>query len=102
MYRADTRPTTGSTSYTLLIELRDGEGDRSTVAQALWLSCRGTLLDVSRARIVAGEGGLVRLTVEPEVATNDDRRFVGCIEDVTLDRVRVDVVGGQDRPGIPA
>lgn len=100
MYRADTRPTTGRTTYLLRVELRDGAGDPTMVAQALWLSCRGNLVDVSRARIAPTTDGLVSMAVEPEVATNDDRRFVGCIEDVTLDRVRVDVVGGRDASGV--
>jgi hypothetical protein len=100
MYVPDARPTTGSTTYELLVELREGEGDRATVVQALWLSCRENLADAARAEIHETSADRVSMTVEPRVARNDDRRFVGCLEDVTLDRVRVDVVAGADRLGI--
>lgn len=99
-YVPDTRPTTGSTTYELLVELREGGGDRATVVQALWLSCRENLGDAARAEIHEAGPDRVSMTVEPRIARNDDRRFVGCLEDVTLDRVRVDVVAGTDRAGI--
>ncbi len=102
MYVPDTRPTTGSTTYDLLVELREGGGDRTTIAQALWLSCRGNLLDSAQAEIRESGPQTVTMLIEPRVAHNDDRRFVGCLEDVTLDRVRVDVVGGVDRAGTEA
>jgi hypothetical protein len=102
MYVPDTRPTTGSTTYDLRVELREGVGDRATVVQALWLSCRENLADSARAEIVDSGAQMVAMTVEPRVARNDDRRFVGCLEDLTLDRVRVDVVGGVDSSGVAA
>lgn len=102
MYVPDTRPTTGSTTYELLVELREGPGDREAVVQTLWLSCRENLSDAARAELRETGGGRVSMTVEPRVAHNDDRRFVGCLEDVTLDRVRVDVLSGVDRATIEA
>jgi hypothetical protein len=102
MYVPDARPTTGSTTYELFVELREGGGDRATVVQALWLSCRENLADDARAEIHETGAGGISMTVVPRVAHNDDRRFVGCLEDVTLDRVRVDVVSGVDRRGIAA
>jgi hypothetical protein len=98
MYRPETRPTTGSTTYSLFVELREGRGDRASVANALWLSCRDIVGHDASADITPADGGHITMTVRPEVATNDDRRFVGCLEDVTLDRVRVDVVSGLDEP----
>ena len=102
MYRPDVRPTTGSTTYEMRVELREGDGDQARVVQALWLSCRDILADSSRAEIVPAGVDQVTMTVEPRIAHNDDRRFVGCLEDVTLDRVRVDVVSGTDREGVEA
>jgi hypothetical protein len=102
MYVPDSRPTTGSTTYELLVELREGGGDRTTIAQALWLSCRGNLIDSAWAEIRETSPETVTMLIEPRVARNDDRRFVGCLEDVTLDRVRVDVVSGVDRTGTEA
>lgn len=102
MYRPDTRPTTGSTTYSMLVELREGGGDRATVVQALWLSCRENVTDGAHADITATDAGHVTMTVRPEVARNDDRRFVGCMEDVTLDRVRVDVVAGDGQADVEA
>jgi hypothetical protein len=102
MYRPDSRPISGYTTYSMLVELREGGGDRASVVQALWLSCRENVADDARADIVATGDGRVILTVRPQVARNDDRRFVGCLEDVTLDRVRVDVSGGEDQGNVEA
>jgi hypothetical protein len=72
------------------------EGARSadTVAEAFWISCRGTLPDQVTARsIELVAAGRVRIVLDPAIGRNSRRRFVGCLEDLNLDQVLADVEG---------
>lgn len=93
-YRRSPPPTGGTSVYQLKIELRNGPGQETSIARALWLSCRANVTPGARATF-EGAGDAIWLTVRPAVARNDDRRFTGCLEDMQLDLVRVDVVGEQ-------
>lgn len=93
-YRPEPGPVGGRSTYDLVIELRDDSGGETSIARALWLSCSSNVTSGATARIVAAGDGHVTLTVAPQVAKNDDRRFTGCLEDAQLDHVIVDVVGG--------
>jgi hypothetical protein len=93
-YRPSVPPTGGRSVYELRIELRNGGGAVTSIARALWLSCRANVTPGARATFEGSDGGIL-LTVRPAVAHNADRRFTGCLEDMQLDRVRVDVVGEQ-------
>lgn len=101
-YRPAPPPVGGHSTYDLVIEVRNGSGGELSIARALWFSCSNDLASDSTVRIEPGSGGHVTLTVAPEVATNDDRRFTGCLEDAQLDRVLVDVVGGTGEGEIAA
>lgn len=97
--RPDPAPVAGSSSsYLLYIELRDGGPEVMPVAESLWMSCRAlSQSSEATAAFARGEPGSIVLTVAPALGPNAERRVVGCLEDATLDRVRVDV-----RPPPPA
>jgi hypothetical protein len=90
--RPDPLPTGALTTYDVQVELRDGSTADRAIPITLWLSCRSHLPG-REATIDGGDGGRFEITVRPSVGRNDDRRFVGCLEDVRLDRVLVDVTG---------
>lgn len=98
MNRPDPPPTGLVTTYELEIELRDGSAVAPAIPKTLWLSCRAHLPGHSAA-VSGGDGGRFVVSVWPSVGRNDDRRFVGCLEDVRLDRVLVDVVGSEGVDG---
>ena len=89
-YRADPpgRPGT-STAYVLWVEFRGVSGDPLGVSETLTSSCRA-LLDERTEIEIAEEGGAVVMRVGPSPGYNDERRFLGCLNDAALDRVRVE------------
>lgn len=93
MYRPDPVMTGGATSYAVSVQLRDGLAPDRSIVETLWLSCRGNVSG-REATIEATGGGRFLVTLEPAVGPNDHRRFVGCLEDLRLDRIIVDVVEG--------
>jgi hypothetical protein len=73
-------------------------------AQGLWGACQHTafrrLLDPGLVEV--GEGRF-RVVTEPALGENAWRRLKGCLEDVTVDRVKADIVSKRDfPPGAPA
>jgi hypothetical protein len=88
-YRADEPAVPGSAStYLLTVEFRD-VGDPVAATQTLTSSCRALIDEGSEIRI-SGNGETVVMRVSPSPGSNDERRFLGCLNDVTLDRVRVE------------
>ena len=70
-----------------------------SVAEAFWISCRGTLPDQVTTRSIERVGeGRVHLVLEPAIGRNSQRRFVGCLEDMNLDRVLADVESVRNVP----
>jgi hypothetical protein len=98
MNRPDPPPAGPMTTYELQIELRDGSAVDAAIPETLWLSCRAHLSGHD-AVVIGGADGRFVVQVRPSVGRNDDRRFVGCLEDVRLDRVLVDVVASQGVDG---
>ena len=94
----DPPPAGPVTTYEIQIELRDGATVGAAIPQTLWLSCRAHLPGHDATVRSSGDGRFV-VSVRPSVGRNDDRRFVGCLEDVRLDRVLVDVVGSEGVDG---
>jgi hypothetical protein len=98
-----TRPepgsTAGSTALTLEIDQKRTPRPVDRVAEALWIACRSRLqrgteltearpLDERTARIVVSQGmGPLR-----------ERRFVGCLQDATLDLVQARVLRAERLP----
>ncbi|HEX2038367.1 MAG TPA: hypothetical protein VHF47_01400 [Acidimicrobiales bacterium] len=61
-------------------------------AQGLWGACQGTVYRTTGAGAVEVEGRRARVVVHPALGTHGQRRLRGCLEDVTVDRVKADVV----------
>jgi hypothetical protein len=65
----------------------------AAAADALWAVCAPQ----TRSRPTTGGGpealgdGRYRLVLAPAVGEHDERKLVGCLEDLTIDRVRGDV-----------
>jgi hypothetical protein len=100
-YRPDPVTSSGSSAFAVSVDARDVDVDPTSVARTLWTTCRGNLPSTMRlAGLDAAGPGTALLVVAPEVGPNDGRRFVGCLEDLRLDGLRVDV---EDVPeGLPS
>jgi hypothetical protein len=78
------------------VETRRYRQDLETAAAALWGSCSAT---VGRDLLYGVEriaGNRFRLVVTPSLGRYGSERLVGCLEDLTIDRVRADVVSLRD------
>lgn len=77
-----------ATEVTIDIAHRDANRSTTKTAEALWVACRSTVGGDTRATELRHLGrGTVRLIVEPALGEHAQRRFVGCLEDATFDRV---------------
>ncbi|MGH9209375.1 MAG: hypothetical protein ACRD2C_01690 [Acidimicrobiales bacterium] len=63
-------------------------------AQALVMACAGSVYNrlVGDPAVVEIEPGRYRFTVEPSLGRYNEVKLVGCLEDLTIDRLRADVV----------
>ena len=73
-----------------------------TTAQGLWGACQHTASRrlVPPGLVEIGEGRF-RVVTEPALGENAWRRLKGCLEDVTVDRVKADIVSKRDFPPAP-
>lgn len=80
-------------TLTLDVDTREAFGSVEQLVEALYVACRVRLPGETRAlEIGRTEAGLGRLVVSPALGDTTRRRFVGCLEDATIDRVNADVV----------
>ena len=80
------------------------EPGKLTTAQGLWGACQHTAFRrlIPPGMVEIGEGRF-RVVTEPALGDNAWRRLKGCLEDVTVDRVKADIVSKRDFPaGSPA
>ena len=68
-------------------------------AQGLWGACQHTAFRrlVEPGIMEVGEGRF-RVVTEPSLGDNAWRRLKGCLEDITVDRVKADIVSKRDYP----
>ena len=105
---ATNRPDPDLVGRVSLVDMEIGQkiqGSRSveSVAEALWISCRGTLPDEVTARSIEQvAGGRVEMVLEPAIGRNSQRRFVGCLQDLNLDRVLAEVESVRNLPVEPS
>ena len=87
------------TEIVLKVASRDRTGSDLLAAQGLWGACQGTVHQrLTEPGVVEVAEGRFRLVTEPELGEHAWRRLQGCLEDVTLDRVKGHVVSKRDVP----
>jgi hypothetical protein len=73
------------TTVSFSVSTRDAQRGEPAAAAALWAVCAATVPgDVSAPEPV---DGVWEVTIEPAIGEHGENRLVGCLEDVTLDRV---------------
>lgn len=78
---------------TLDVDTREAFGSVDDLVEALYVACRVRLPDETQLlESTESADGLGRLVVAPAVGETGERRFVGCLEDATIDRVNADLV----------
>jgi hypothetical protein len=87
-------PDTSGMTTALVLSVTHREAGPSAVrtTEALWAACQSTLRRQLDARVAPLSGDRVRLELTPGLGPHVHRRIVGCLEDVTFERVQVDVV----------
>jgi hypothetical protein len=92
-------PRVAGTTSVVTFDVRVGErpGGEEAAALSLWAVCEATLgnVDVSP---VAPAGDAWSATVAPAIGEHAHRRLLGCVEDLTLPRVRGELVSVVDLP----
>jgi hypothetical protein len=83
--RPDPHVEGSATTFEVAVSVRDADVSASRVADALWVSCRANVPDEVDATIASGPGSSVRLRLEPAIGHNARRRFVGCLQDLTVE-----------------
>jgi hypothetical protein len=89
---------TGATAVAMVVDQRRLDRPVVELAEAVWVACRSVappgaaLEDVKRT-----SGNTVELLVRPALGELRRRRVFGCLEDATIERVRVDVTGWTNR-----
>lgn len=86
-----------ATSVLVQVDMRgkDNTAERQTLAaHQLWERCRdSTSVPLSRATLGSLGGGLYAGVVRPALTDHDRMRLTGCLEDASLDRTHLTVVG---------
>jgi hypothetical protein len=93
-----TRP--GMSSLVIDVEQRRTEDPAVDIVAGLWSACQSRLPGGIRAtRIIATGPDEAELVIDRALGRSGRLRIVGCIEDLTLDLVRADVVAFEATPG---
>ena len=73
------------TTVSFTVSTREVERGEPAAVAALWAVCAGTVPgEISTAE---PNGAGWQVTIEPAIGEHGERRLVGCLEDVTVDRV---------------
>ena len=95
--RADRIPAGSRSEIVVAVRHRSTGPAELRTAEGLWGACQGTVWQQLTEPGVVGLGnGRFLLTTSPAVGEHAWRRLQGCLEDVTLDRVRAEVVSKRD------
>ncbi|GAB2930860.1 hypothetical protein [Streptomyces mayteni] len=89
------RGAAAATSVLFEIEANGVDDGRVTLAaRQLWERCRdATAVPLERAGLTDLEGGLFAATAHPSLSEHDVHRLLGCLEDASVDRVQLRIVG---------
>lgn len=89
--RPDARVADSETTIEFTVSTRDYTRGEAAAALALWTVCSATVGGEVSATPVAMDGRW-EVDITPAIGEHGENRLVGCLEDVTLDRVMGDVV----------
>jgi len=86
-------PRVAGTASDVTFDVRVGArpGGEAAAAQGLWAVCGPTLGSVAISPLEATPAGAWTVHVEPAVGEHAHKRLQGCIEDLTIPRVRGDL-----------
>ena len=73
------------TTVTFDVSTREVERGEPAAANALWAVCAGTVSGAVSTPVEID--GAWQVTIEPAIGEHGENRLVGCLEDVTIDRV---------------
>jgi hypothetical protein len=95
----------GHTTVDFSVEVKHYHHDLEDAAASLWYACIGTVgwEGATAPALVPGTGTTYRATITPGLPEDSRRRFRGCIEDGTVDKIRGHLVqmATTDRLGHP-
>ena len=95
--RPDKIPAGSRSEIVLDVRHRSTEPAEVRSAQGLWGACQGTVWQrITDPGVVELAGGRFLVTTSPAVGEYAWRRLQGCLEDMTVDRVRAEVVSKRD------
>lgn len=95
--RPDERVAGSRTTIAFAVDTHDYQRGEQAAAQALWALCSATVDgDVTALPEATSDGWEV--AIAPAIGEHGERRLVGCLEDLTLDRVVGEVVQLRSSP----
>ena len=95
--RPDPRVAGTASDVTFDVRVGDRPGGEEGAAVSLWAVCAATLGSVDVGPVEPA-GSAWSVHVEPAIGEHAHRRLLGCIEDLTLPRVRGELVSVVDTP----
>lgn len=92
--RADHMPPDSRSEVVLQVSAEDYKGDPAQAADAIVAACRGSVRNrvLDDPGVVEVEPGTYSFSVQPGLGKNNRVKLVGCLQDLTIDRVQADVV----------
>ncbi len=88
----------GTTRVEFTVETRNYHHELGDAASSLWYACVGVVGwdDVTHPVVV--DAGRYVASIRPALGEDSRRRFRGCLEDASVDRIRGDVLAMQQLP----
>jgi hypothetical protein len=92
--RADHMSPDSRSEITLRVSADDYKGDPAQAADAIVAACRGSVRNrvLDDPGVVEVEPGTYRFSVQPGLGKNNRVKLVGCLQDLTIDRIQASVV----------
>lgn len=82
----------GTTRVEFSVDTRNYHHDLEDAAASLWYACVGSVSWEDATHPVATSAGTFVASIRPALGEDSRRRFRGCLEDASVDRIRGDVV----------
>jgi hypothetical protein len=97
--RADVRHDDQATEIVIEVEGKRYRQSLTTAAMALWGTCSATVAgDLTEDGIVEQGDGRFMLAVTPSLGHHGKERLLGCLRDLTIERLKSSVVSVTDVP----